>query len=320
MKVQTVTGLVAVEEIQLADGHGHVWIDPPDGLPPSLRLELKDDKAITAELKSFKNAGGSAIVDCQPGGCGRNANMLVRLAEETGVHLTATTGFHLEKYYPDDYWLWSAAETAAADYFVAELTGGLAEAASVLPTTLKVGYEGGLEGQSRVLMEAAAEAARQTGALLLFHTEQGKNVESLPLFFDRRGVTLERLYLCHMDKRPDYGLHRELAQAGVLLGYDTFYRPKYRPEQGVWPLLRHMVEAELADHIAIGLDFAQASMWRHFGGHPGLMALPDQIVPRLQAEGIDDSAIAKLAGQNVARYLARKDEEDDHSEDTNRTI
>jgi predicted metal-dependent phosphotriesterase family hydrolase len=304
VKVRTVTEPVAVEEIQLADAHGHVWIDPPVGINPKARFELTDHQAIEAELKEYHQAGGTAIVDCQPGGCGRDAKMLARLAEETGLYITATTGFHRQIYYPDQYWLWSASESAAADYFVEELLSGTRETDGEIPaTTIKVGYEGVIEGQTRILMEAVAEAARQTGALILFHTEQGRNIEALPAFFDKRGVAPDRSYLCHVDRRPDFGLHRELAQAGVLLGYDTFIRPNYNPDQGVWPLIQQMVEADLTNHIAVGLDLGIASMWRSYGGQPGLLALPEKILPRLHEAGINDSVIAQLTGQNVARYL-----------------
>lgn len=304
VKLQTVTGTIAVEEVRFADGHSHMWIDPPEGVVPDARLELNDFEAIAAELKDFRAAGGTVIVDCQPGGCGRDARALVRLAEATGVHITATTGFHRQKYYPPASWLWASSEGEAVTYFVEELTRGMRETDGTVPaTTVKVGYEGHLEGQSRVLMEAAAEAARQTGALILCHTEQGKNAEALLPFFCDRGVSPDRLYVCHMDKRPDLDLHRDLAQAGVLLGYDTFVHSKYNPEERVWPLLKRMVEDGLESHVAIGLDLAVASMWQHYGGQPGLLALCEQIVPRLRAEGVGETAIAHLAGRNVVRRL-----------------
>jgi phosphotriesterase-related protein len=306
MKLQTVAGLVPLEDVKLADGHAHVWIKPPKGISPQDRLELSNPQLIEAELKDFRSAGGTTLIDCQPGGCGRDARMLVKLAEATGVQVTATTGFHLDRYYPAEYWLWSASEQAAVDYFVNELTLGLQEQDGLLATTIKVGFAGEIEGQTRVLMEAVAEAARQSGAALLFHTEQGRNVEALPLFFEDRGVHTGRLYLCHVDKRPDPGLHRELAQAGALLGYDTFVRSKYKPEQNVWPLLFDLVNDNLADHIAIGLDLAQTSMWRHYDGGPGLVALPDQILPRLYHQGLSETVAAKLVGQNVAKFLVRQ--------------
>jgi phosphotriesterase-related protein len=308
LQLQTVTGLVPLENIQVADGHGHVWISPPQGVAAEWQLPLDEPRLIEAELKNFRSAGGDTIMDCQPGGCGRDAKMLAKLSEASQIYIAAVTGFHLQRYYPPDYWLWQAAEEEAAAYFVDELTTGARESDGAVPVTaIKVGYEGQLKGQSRVLFEAAAEAARQTGATLLFHTEAGQNVEALPPFFEDRGVACRQLYLCHVDKRPDIGLHRELAQAGALLGYDTFVRSKYKPEQHVWPLLKEMVRLGWVDNIAIGLDLAQANMWRNFGGQPGLVYLVDTLIPRLRAEGITDEIITGLTGQNVARYLVRRE-------------
>jgi phosphotriesterase-related protein len=179
------------------------------------------------------------------------------------------------------------------------------EKEGALAAVIKVGFDGKIEGQTRVLMEAAAEAARQTGAGLLFHTEAGLNAETLPRFFEDRGLAAERLFLCHLDQRPDFGLHRELAQAGALLGYEAFNRPLAKPEQNVWPLLLQMVRAGYANHIAVGLDMARSTRWRHYGGNPGLVALPDVILPRLHHEGLTETEAAALTGQNVARFLAR---------------
>jgi len=306
LQLQTVTGLIPVEDVKMADAHAHVWINPPKGVPSKVRLELNNPQMIEAELKDFRSAGGTTLIDCQPGGCGRDAGMLAKFSEATGLHITATTGFHLQGYYPDGYWLWSATEQAAADYFKGELTASLQEKDNVLATTIKVGYPGVIEGQTRILMEAAAEAARQTGAALLFHTEQGQNVEALPLFFGDRGVPTSRLYLCHVDKRPDIGLHRELAQAGALLGYDTFVRSKYKPAQNVWPLLLEMVRSGWEKHVAIGLDLAFSSMWQHFNEGPGLVALPDKILPRLHQEGLSETVVSRLIGLNIGQFLVRQ--------------
>ncbi|MBN1965249.1 MAG: hypothetical protein JW910_11430 [Anaerolineae bacterium] len=304
MKFQTVTGPIPVGDVALADGHAHLWIQPDDGVSPEARLELNRYDAIRAELDDFRAAGGTTLVDCQPGGTGRDANMLVKLARATGLHVTATTGFHLQKYYPPGSWLWSASAEEAAAFFVEELMVGMRETeGDIRATTIKVGYDGEIDGQARVLLEAAAEASRQTGALILFHTERGRNVEALLPFFSDRGVSPRRLYLCHVDKRPDAGLHRELAQAGVLLGYDTFVRPQYEPERGAWSLVKALVAGGLDEHIAVCLDLAIAAMWRHYGGQPGMLFLPEQIVPRLYAEGISESTVQKLTGTNIARRL-----------------
>lgn len=318
----TVTGPVPVHTVTLADAHAHAWIDPPAGVSPEARVELRDEEGIRAELAAFHAAGGTTLIDCQPGGCGRNARKLVVLSRASGLHITATTGFHRQCYYPPGHWLWSARAEDAASWFVRELTVGLEETIPPTPlrkggsaegeshgggvraATIKVGYEGAIEGQTRVLMEAAAEASRHTGAAILFHTERGRNVEALLPFFAEKGVPPDRLYLCHVDKRPDLALHRVLAQAGVLLGYDTFVRPKYRPDEGAWRLLETLVADGLEQHIAIGLDLADATMWQRMGEGPGPRALSETILPRLRDMSLGDTTIANLTGQNVARFLA----------------
>ncbi|MBZ0302490.1 MAG: hypothetical protein K8J31_22280 [Anaerolineae bacterium] len=315
MNLITVLGSVPVEHVRLADGHAHVWIMPPEGIASESRLELNDEAAIRAELGDFHAVGGTTLVDCQPGGCGRDANRLRRLAVATGLHITATTGFHQQKYYPAESWLWRAGAEAAAAYFIEELTVDMRETGgTVRATSLKVGYEGVIEGQARTLMEAAALAARQTGAAILFHTEQGRNIEALVPFFADRGVMPDRLYMCHVDKRPDVGLHRELAQAGVLLGYDTFARPRYDPDRGAWHLIRTLVADGLDTAIAIGLDLAMSSAWRRYGGQPGLLFLTEQVIPRLHQEGMNATTVRRLTAQNVAQRLVRQSAQNEEIE------
>jgi phosphotriesterase-related protein len=193
----------------------------------------------------------------------------------------ARTDLHLHNYYPATSWLWSASLDQAFAYFVDELTIWMRETnGTIRATSIKVGYDGMIGGQTRKLMEAAAGAAHQTGVAALLHTEEGMNVGALLPFFANRGVPPDRLYLRHIDKCPDIGLHGELARAGVLLGYDTFVRPK--DNQSARRLIHALVADGLDGSIAIGLNLAMASMWRRYGGQPGLLFLNEQVLPRLR--------------------------------------
>ena len=136
------------------------------------------------------------------------------------------------------------------------------------------------------------------------HTERGAAVEDLLAFFGGRGVSPRRLVFCHVDKRPDFGLHRELAQAGVLLEYDTFYRPKYDPEGGVWPLLARMAAAGLAGQVAVATDMADPALWAELGGGPGLAGIFTIIKARLQRMGLAGETIDGLLGGNIAMRIA----------------
>lgn len=309
--VQTVTGPLAIDTVALADGHAHVWIDPAPAISGAARIELNDYDKVRAELEDFRTLGGQLLVDCQPGTAGRDSHILQRLARDTGVAITATTGTHQRIYYAPDSWIWSAGADEAATWFIDELTVGMhrpGEAAQAedapRAAVIKIGYEGVIEGQTAVLMEAAAQAAAHTGAAILFHTERGRNVEALMPFFSARGVPPTRLYMCHVDKRVDIGLHRELAEAGVLLGYDTFARPKYNPDEGAWKLIAALVSAGLDQSVAICLDLAFPNTWRAYGGEPGLRFLPAVVLPRLAREGYSETTIRRLTARNVLERLA----------------
>jgi len=98
-------------------------------------------------------------------------------------------------------------------------------------------------------------------------------------------------------------LHRELAQAGVLLEYDTFHRPKYDPEATLWPLIERMAAAGLDGAVALATDMADPALWA-YGGGPGPASLPGSIRSRLQALGLPPETITGMLGYNVATRLA----------------
>lgn len=304
----TVTGSLDPGQASITDAHNHVWIEPVEGAARGSPI-LNDKAAIAAELSDYRQAGGGTIVDCQPGGCGRDGRMLVELSRSSGVHIVAATGYHLQRYYPPQYWLFEAPIQMARQHFVAELEEGLEETRSQPAPAragfIKVASEATFETSPRALMEAGAQVAVETGAALVIHTEKGADAERIVASMNQLGLEAERIVLCHMDKRPDYDLHRALARQGVMLEYDTFYRPQYTPDDGVWPLLERMIPDGLWRQVALATDMADATMWGRLGGGPGLTGLMTQIRPRLQAMGASREVVDRLTGGNIASRLAR---------------
>ena len=301
--VQTVTGPVPAQDIGIADAHSHLWIDSVAGADPAAP-RLNNEELLLAGLEAFSQAGGEAIVDCQPAGCGRDANHLFRLSTASRVKIIACTGFHRRRYHGPDYPLFQMPAGKAYDFFLGEIEYGLTETGDssqvVRPGFIKIAAERTLSESPLALFEAAAAAANRTGLAIEMHTERGADIVDFLTFFIDQGLTPERLIFCHVDKRPDFGLHRELAQAGLLLEYDTFFRPKYEPERNVWPLLRQMIAAGLASSIALATDMAESALWRH----PGPQAFLTTIGQRLAEEGIDSDSKRKLLGGNIIGRLA----------------
>jgi predicted metal-dependent phosphotriesterase family hydrolase len=233
------------------------------------------------------------------------------LSPGSGVQIVACTGFHLRKYYPTGYWLWNAGVNEGRAYFVREITEGLEETREtgqpVRAGFIKIACEDDIARVPAALLEAATLASLETGAAIEVHTEKGAEAEEIVGTLTGYGLQTDRIILCHIDKRPDFELHRALAQEGVLLEYDTFYRPEYQPETNVWPLLEKMIAASLERQIVIATDMADPGMWTRLGGTPGLTGLVTQIVPRLQAVGFGETTISQLVGGNIANRLAHSE-------------
>lgn len=299
MYIQTLRGLQPAVDIAIADAHAHLWIGPGVSKAPL----LTNEQLAQAELADFADAGGQLVVDCQPGGCGRDGRILMRLAQTAPVAIVAATGFHLARYYAPMSGVWGLSDNAACSYFIRELRCGLDEAPQVQAGVIKCAWAGN-GGREINLMQAALEAARSTGAALIVHTEAGSAVEELMRLIEASGVSPTQVQLSHIDKRPEWSLHRDLARAGYVLGYDTFLRPKYQPEKHVWPLLQHMLSEGLWPQITLGLDLVETSQW-HVAGGPGLRTISIALLPRLRASGASTQMIRALGGGNIARLLGR---------------
>ena len=252
-----------------------------------------------AELASFRDAGGALVVDCQPGGAGRDGAALARISRTAGVPVVASTGFHLRRYHAGGP-PWSDV-AAARERFERELGEGLDEAPETRAGIVKSAWTGE-DPEEAELVRAAVAAANAHDRGLVVHTEPEGPLDPLVETLRDAGAAAGRVQLSHIDKRPDAGLHRELAAAGHVLGYDTFLRPKYRPDERVWPLLQAMLEDGGEERITIGLDLVEPSAWTT-GGGPGLRAIADEVIPRLRAIGAGDHAVARLTRDNALAVL-----------------
>jgi predicted metal-dependent phosphotriesterase family hydrolase len=307
MIIRSVTGDIPSKDVGFCDAHNHLWIEYLYGSKPGVPV-LNDYKSIACELTEYHHSGGGGIVDCQPEGSGRDGRILNQLSKQSGVLIIACTGFHLPKYYPEDFWLFSSDASQAEEFFCSEIAVGLKETLEgnlrVRAGFIKIACQEKFTLTPQVLLEGAAAASFRTGAAIEVHTEKGSQVEDIVSFFEKMAVPFGRIVLCHMDKRPDFGLHCELARAGFLLEYDTFYRPRYNPEQNLWPLLAKMVSTGLSGSIALGTDMAESGMWSHLGSGPGLTSFLTCLQPRLERMGIDSTQVVGLLGKNIINRLS----------------
>jgi phosphotriesterase-related protein len=307
-KVVTVLGPIAPEELGVTDAHDHLFLRSP-ALPGQ---EFDDAERAIEEVAGARSGGLHSIVEVTPIGLGRRPAGMRAVAESTGVHVVAATGYHRDAHYPHGHWVREAPVELLAKRIVTDLKEGMhpddwltdAPLDSARAGVIKAGasYQHISALEERRLV-AAAIGNRETGAAILVHTEIGTSAHGIIDVLTREGVRPERIILAHLDRNPDLDLHVEIAAYGVMLEYDTPGRIKYRPDSQLLDLMAGMVEAGHGDRLLLGLDLGQRDYFRAYGGGPGLAYLMGTFVPRLRRR-ISDAAVHTVLVTNAARAFA----------------
>jgi phosphotriesterase-related protein len=321
--ITTVLGDMAPGDLGFCQSHEHLFIRRGRSAEINPVLCIDDPAGSLAEAEAYYRAGGRSLVDAQPPGCGRDPGVLAEISRRSGVHIVASTGFHRMLYYPEDHWIFKAAERELTAFYLAELNEGMYREEDLSPRggipagtgsfpggqnlragQIKTALEaGGLDRQSRKLFGAAAAAAGESGCAVMVHVERGAAPAALADFLLKQG--LSRLIFCHLDRAAgDLGLHRELCRRGAYLEYDTIGRPNYHDDDREAEIILEMAAAGFAGQILLSLDTTRARL-SAYGGEPGLCHILKSFIPRLKGRGLTEDHIRMFFIENPARAFAR---------------
>lgn len=304
------------------DGHDDRWgpVDAHEHLVmaggnvperfPDIRLDDVDRAA--SELDDVRAAGGRVIVEATPIGLGRRPRAMRELAERSGLTIIATTGFHKEAYYPADHWVRKADVDRLSGYVIADLIRGIdandLAAPWPEPTDVRAGlvklateqhHMTTLQGR---MFEAAAAAHEATGAPLTTHCEHGTHGVEQVAALNRLGVPADAVSVGHVDKNPDPGYLAELAATGAFLLFSNPGRTKYGPDSLWLELLDGLAIQGHLHQLLVGGDMAPRSMWRAYGGGPGIGWLFSGFYARVRRE-LGDEAADAITVDNPRRAL-----------------
>ena len=306
--VITVLGPIPSAKLGVTDAHDHLFLRSH----ALAGQEFDDVDRAKEEVASGKGSGLQAIVEVTPIGLGRHPAGLRSVAEATGVHIVAATGYHRDAHYPEDHWVREASVELLCERILTDTQKGMhpedwlsdAPLDPARAGVIKAGasYQRISRLEERRLV-AAAMGSRETGAPILVHTEIGTCAHDIVDLLTREGVRPNRIILAHLDRNPDLELHASVAERGVYLEYDTPGRIKYRPDSQLLDLLDGMIEAGHAASIMLGLDLGQRDYFRAYGGGPGLTYLMETFVPRLRKR-VGPTVVEKILVANPAEAFA----------------
>lgn len=311
--VETTLGAIATEDLGWINAHDHVIMEGGYTTVKTPDFKLDSVEKSIEEMTRWQQAGGGAIVDAQPFGCGRNAAKLIEVSKALDLPIVVPTGFQSQNFYLPDHWQYRYQEDEIAELLIAECREGvdlngydgpLINRSDVKAGLIKVAGEYQVVPQNaRKLIRAAGKAHQATGVPILVHTDTGTAAHEILDLLEAAGVPPNSVMLCHMDRNADFYLHKSLAERDVFLQYDTPSRIKYQPENLVVELMREMFNAGFGNQIMLGGDMARRSYWVAYGGGPGFDYLLSKFTPRLRAEGFTEDELQMIWHHNPVRWL-----------------
>jgi phosphotriesterase-related protein len=306
--VVTVLGPIRPAQLGVTDAHDHLFLRTP-ALPGQ---EFDEVDSAIEEVVGAKRGGLQAIIEVTPIGCGRRPAGMRSVAEATGAHVVAATGYHRDAHYPPGHWVRQATVEVLAERILTDLREGMHPDDWLIDAPLDTARAGVIKAgasyqrisplEERRLV-ASAIGNRETGAAILVHTEIGTCAHAIVDLLTREGVSPERIILAHLDRNPDFELHAEIAARGVMLEYDTPGRIKYRPDSQLIDLIEAMATAGHLSRLLLGLDLGTRDYFRAYGGGPGLAYLMETFVPRLRTR-IGEEAVQRILVDNAAVAFA----------------
>lgn len=313
--IQTVNGRMESSMLGFCQCHEHLFIEKGMSYQINHALFMTSVEKGLQEVFRYQDAGGAALVDAQPVGCGRMAEELLAIGEKTNAQIIASTGFHKLIFYKKGHWIFEKDKDWLEDLFISELTKGMVQdadqeepkhfiraKAGIIKTALD--YCGLTPDYMRLFL-AAASAQRHTGRAMMIHVEKGADPLALYSFLQAEGVAAEKIIFCHMDRAcQDLNTHKKLCEAGCYMEYDTIGRFRYHSDETEAALIKEMIDAGYEERLLFSLDTTRTRLRAYTPDGVGLDYILRIFLGVLQKAGVSESHIKKLSIDNPRRVLS----------------
>jgi phosphotriesterase-related protein len=267
----------------------------------------RDEPVILDELRSFREAGGTALADLTLPGVGRDPAWLRRLSERSGLHIVMGGGWYRTAYYPVEAQIDRRATDVLAEELVGEATAGVGD------TGIRTGILGEI-GTDKPWMtpaeervhRAVARASRRTGLAISTHAVMSDVGAAQLTVFEEEGVDPGRVVIGHADSYPVLGHYLSLIERGASIEFDFLgmsSQPTEKHGEGrVIDLLLELLHRGHADRVLLSQDVCHNGQLRRYEGN-GYTYLQTTFLPRLRERGVSDAEIDRMTIENPRRVL-----------------
>ncbi|UOR10238.1 phosphotriesterase family protein [Halobacillus amylolyticus] len=227
--VETVRGPLATAKLGKTLIHEHFYFGYPgfqgDMTLGTFDFEEKKQKGVEV-ARMMQQQGVQTVVDPTPNECGRNVKLLQAVSEETGLNIICATGFYYEGEGATPYFKFrqqlGTAEEEIYEMFMEEITNGI-EGTGIKPGIIKLASsKGEITEYEKMFFRAAVRAQKETGIVLLTHTQEGTMGPEQASFLIEEGAEPSKIVIGHMCGATDINQHLWTLNQGVYIALDRF--------------------------------------------------------------------------------------------------
>ena len=275
----------------------------------SIRLSAERPSAtddvdnVVREIRMAAQEGVGCIVDGGHPDMGRDLDAVRRVATETDVHVVASGGYYMQRFYPPE--IAATSEDQIAGDLAAEAVrdrlgafgeiGQNSDAAEMTPEELKV-------------FRAVGKAHLATGLPIFTHNAYGTG-ENVPPdagltqldVLESVGVSADHIVIghaCCLDD-PSARVLIRIAERGAFVGFDRVTGGRVDDPQKVSTIMAFL-EAGHADKLLVSSDFTG----RRSEARPGYGNSITMFAPLMREAGVDASVLQAIQRDNPRRFLA----------------
>ena len=225
--IQTVAGPVDPAQLGVTLMHEHVLVDFIGAAEVSPSRYDADDVFARALpfLRQVKALGGATLVECTPAYLGRDARLLRRLAEASGLHILTNTGYYganKDKHLPPHAFTETPQQLAAR--WIRECEHGHRRHRDQAGLHEDRRRRRAALGGRREAGARRRDHAQATGLTIAAHTGNGVAALEEIDILERDGVPLSSFIWVHAHSEPDGALHQKAAARGAWVEFDGIGR------------------------------------------------------------------------------------------------
>ena len=298
--IRTVLGDISPDAINgVTLFHEHLSIR----LSPDRPFGTDDVDHVVREIRVAAEEGVGCIVDGGHPDMRRDMDAVLRVANETDVHVVASGGYYMERYYPPEI------ATTSEDQIVEDLA---AEAArDRLGAFGEIGQNSNaaeMTADELKVFRAIGKAHLATGLPIFTHNAYGTGENVRPDagltqldVLESVGVSPAHIVIghaCCLDD-PSASVLIEIAERGAFVGFDRVTGGRVDDPQKAVTIMAFL-EAGHADKLLISSDFTGTRSERR----PGYGNSITVFAPLLREAGIDEDVLRAIQRDNPRRFLA----------------